>query len=282
MRDAQRQPSERRFGRTSSCRLRALAQPCSRRGRHARRAALRSRRSAARRQQDGRRASRSRTSPATTRSPRSRSRPPTRPPPRSSVAINASRPTRAGRRLGKAISVSDHARIQLHRLANTQRFVVWRVSRRPMKKTAIILRRSCRSLSHRGRRSTAAGDGFVSAGFRSSTAAPEAGAGAQIDVHEQHAGPWRNRSQPTSTRGSRQQHVVEDDRRQRLNAPSPPQPLYPPLPASSPLLQKTQPYGPGSFWYQDGAGHVCEYVPGSTGLCFTITGTATARPPRRR
>ena len=58
----------------------------------------------------------------------------------------------------------------------------------------------------------------------------------------------------------------------------PPQPLYPPLPASSPILQKTQPYGPGSFWYQDGAGHVCQYVPDSTGICFTITGTGTTAP----
>ena len=37
-------------------------------------------------------------------------------------------PYKSGRRLGKAISGTEHARIQLHRLANTQRFVVWRVS----------------------------------------------------------------------------------------------------------------------------------------------------------
>ena len=37
-------------------------------------------------------------------------------------------PYKAGHRLGKAISASDHARIQLHRLGNTHRFVVWRVS----------------------------------------------------------------------------------------------------------------------------------------------------------
>lgn len=51
--------------------------------------------------------------------------------------------------------------------------------------------------------------------------------------------------------------------------------MYPPLPASSPLLQKTQPLGPGSFWYQDGTGHVCEYVPDSSAICFTIAGTGT-------
>jgi hypothetical protein len=37
-------------------------------------------------------------------------------------------PYKSGHRLGKAISASDYARIQLQRLANTQRFIVWRVS----------------------------------------------------------------------------------------------------------------------------------------------------------
>jgi hypothetical protein len=36
-------------------------------------------------------------------------------------------PYKSGHRLGKAISASDHARIQLHRLGDTKRFVVWRV-----------------------------------------------------------------------------------------------------------------------------------------------------------
>jgi len=37
-------------------------------------------------------------------------------------------PYEAGHQLGKTISGSEHSRIHLHRLANTQRFVVWRVS----------------------------------------------------------------------------------------------------------------------------------------------------------
>jgi hypothetical protein len=37
-------------------------------------------------------------------------------------------PYKSGRRLGKAISASDHARIELQRLANSERFIVWRVS----------------------------------------------------------------------------------------------------------------------------------------------------------
>ncbi len=60
--------------------------------------------------------------------------------------------------------------------------------------------------------------------------------------------------------------------------PSPQQPLYPLLPANSPVLNKTQPVGPGSFWYQDGAGHVCLYAPDSVLPCFTITGTVNTRP----
>ena len=37
-------------------------------------------------------------------------------------------PYKSGRRLGKAISATDHASIELHRLAKTPRFVVWRLT----------------------------------------------------------------------------------------------------------------------------------------------------------
>jgi hypothetical protein len=37
-------------------------------------------------------------------------------------------PYKAGHRLGKAISGAEHSRIQLRRLGNTRRFVVWRIS----------------------------------------------------------------------------------------------------------------------------------------------------------
>jgi hypothetical protein len=36
-------------------------------------------------------------------------------------------PYKAGHRLGRAIVGTDHARLQLHRLGNTQRFIVWNV-----------------------------------------------------------------------------------------------------------------------------------------------------------
>jgi hypothetical protein len=37
-------------------------------------------------------------------------------------------PYKGGRRLGRAIVGDDHARIQLHRIGNTPRFIVWTVS----------------------------------------------------------------------------------------------------------------------------------------------------------
>jgi hypothetical protein len=58
-----------------------------------------------------------------------------------------------------------------------------------------------------------------------------------------------------------------------------PGPLFPSLPASSPVLRNAQPAGPGSFWYSDGAGHVCMYAPSSILPCFTITGPGSAPVP---
>jgi len=109
-----------------------------------------------------------------------------------------------------------------------------------------------------------------------------AGAGARIDVQVRRAGHPAHRSQPTATVAV---HVSSGASSKTIGGTTdapPPQPLYPPLPSSSPVLKRTQPYGPGSFWYQDGAGHTCQYVPNSTGICFTITGAgnpANAAPP---
>jgi hypothetical protein len=41
-------------------------------------------------------------------------------------------------------------------------------------------------------------------------------------------------------------------------------------------LKAAQPAGPGSFWYSDGAGHVCMYAPSSVLPCFTVTGAGAA------
>jgi hypothetical protein len=49
-------------------------------------------------------------------------------------------------------------------------------------------------------------------------------------------------------------------------------PPFPPLSASSPILKDQHPFGPGSFWYADAAGHACQYVPNSVTPCFTLVG----------
>jgi hypothetical protein len=109
-----------------------------------------------------------------------------------------------------------------------------------------------------------------------------AGAGAGIDVREKRPG---HRAAPSQPAAQVVVHVGAASPPKTIggatDVPLPP-PVYPPLPASSPLLKKQQPSGPGSFWYQDGAGHVCQYLPGSSPLCFTIAGAgtpATVAPP---
>jgi len=47
-------------------------------------------------------------------------------------------------------------------------------------------------------------------------------------------------------------------------------PAFPLLPSNAPILRDPHPGGPGSFWYTDGAGHVCQYVPKSVVPCFTL------------
>jgi len=104
-----------------------------------------------------------------------------------------------------------------------------------------------------------------------------AGAGARIDVHERTAGHPARRSQPTASVAVR---VSSGGPSKSIGGATdaPAQFRYPSLPASSPLLKKKQPVGPGSFWYQDGSGHVCQYAPNSVLPCFTITGTGNTAP----
>jgi len=105
-----------------------------------------------------------------------------------------------------------------------------------------------------------------------------AAAGAQIDVHSSRSGHPASRSRPTATAAAHTSSGTPSKPIGGTTDAPPPQPLYPPLPASSPVLKKTQPVGPGSFWYQDGAGHVCMYAPNSVLPCFTITGTGNTGP----
>jgi hypothetical protein len=54
----------------------------------------------------------------------------------------------------------------------------------------------------------------------------------------------------------------------RVAAPLPPP--FPVLPSSSPILRDQHPFGPGSFWYTDAAGHVCQYAPNTLAPCFAV------------
>jgi hypothetical protein len=147
-----------------------------------------------------------------------------------------------------------------------------------MKKTAIIVAGLVLGLAPAVAARTGPGPIRVS-WFSQQDGRSRAGVGAQIDVHKHTPGHPAGLAQPVASAAVQISSTSSKTIGATTNSqPSRPQPLYPPLPASSPLLQKTQPYGPGSFWYQDGAGHVCEYVPGSTGLCFTITGTGNSAP----
>jgi hypothetical protein len=54
-------------------------------------------------------------------------------------------------------------------------------------------------------------------------------------------------------------------------------PPFPSLSTSAPILHDQHPGGPGSFWYTDGAGHACQYVPNSVTPCFTLVGPGSNR-----
>jgi hypothetical protein len=105
--------------------------------------------------------------------------------------------------------------------------------------------------------------------------------GARIDVRGNRPGRSAARSRPATA------DAIDVTRRPSSKTvggatDATPRPVYPPLPASSPLLQKTQPSGPGSFWYWDSLGHICQYTPASSPSCFTVTGggnSAAAAPP---
>jgi hypothetical protein len=123
-----------------------------------------------------------------------------------------------------------------------------------------------------------AGNGIRVRWFSQQYSQSSAGAGARIDVQERRAGHPARRSQRTATVAIHISSGVSSRTIGGATNASPSRPLYPPLSASSRLLKRTQPYGPGSFWYQDGAGHACQYAPDLTGPCFTITGTGNPAP----
>src|SRR5579864_8018298 len=105
--------------------------------------------------------------------------------------------------------------------------------------------------------------------------ASRARVGAHIDASASRAGETRDQG---STRGSTRA-VVVTVKTQAVAASNLPPP-FPPLSTSSPILRDKHPGGPGSFWYTDGAGHACPYVPNSVGPCFTLVGPAANRAGR--
>ena len=47
---------------------------------------------------------------------------------------------------------------------------------------------------------------------------------------------------------------------------------YPSISPDSPLLQSPAPRGPQTFWYADGAGHLCIYIPNGSSDCYAPVG----------
>jgi hypothetical protein len=62
--------------------------------------------------------------------------------------------------------------------------------------------------------------------------------------------------------------------------PDLPPAYYPSIPSNSKWLESPQPRGPETFWYSDGSGHVCIYIPNGSSDCYTPTGgNQTPAPP---
>jgi hypothetical protein len=110
-------------------------------------------------------------------------------------------------------------------------------------------------------------NGGIKVGWYSQQVRPShAAAGASI-----HASATRARdAQTRNTTPSTEAVVVRV--KTRGGAASNLPPPFPPLSTSSPILKDQHPFGPGSFWYADAAGHACQYVPNSVTPCFTLVG----------
>jgi hypothetical protein len=90
--------------------------------------------------------------------------------------------------------------------------------------------------------------------------------GAHIDASSARAGVASDRGATSSAQ------VVVVTVKPRGGAASNLPPPFPPLSTSASILKNQHPFGPGSFWYTDAAGHACQYVPNSVTPCFTLVG----------
>jgi hypothetical protein len=115
-------------------------------------------------------------------------------------------------------------------------------------------------------------DGGIKVGWYSQQVRPShAAVGADIHASAARAGAARDHgATPAPT-----EQVVVSVKTQGGAASNLPPP-FPPLSTSSPILQDQHPFGPGSFWYTDAAGHACQYVPNSVTPCFTLVGPGSS------
>lgn len=111
-----------------------------------------------------------------------------------------------------------------------------------------------------------AGSGIKVGWYSQQVRPSHAAAGASIHASAARAGDTQNQSTTPST-----EDVVVTVRTRGRAASNLPPP-FPPLSTSSPILKDQHPFGPGSFWYTDAAGHACQYVPNSVTPCFTLVG----------
>jgi hypothetical protein len=114
-------------------------------------------------------------------------------------------------------------------------------------------------------------DGGIKVGWYSQQVRPSrAAVGGHIQVSAARAPRTRDRG---GTPAETAQRVVVTVRTAHSGPNLPPP--FPPLSTSSPILRHQHPFGPGSFWYTDVAGHACPYVPDSVTPCFTLIGPGT-------
>ena len=100
--------------------------------------------------------------------------------------------------------------------------------------------------------------------------------GARIDARSARSGrPGTKARQTAPTVQITVRSARSTPRKVRASLPNP----FPPLRSDSPLLHNPAPLGPGSFWYQDGQGHACLYLPSSVLPCFTVVAPPGAGAP---
>ena len=123
-----------------------------------------------------------------------------------------------------------------------------------------------------------AGNGITVRPFSQQYSQSRAGAGARIDVHRRSAARPPQEPQPIARVAVDVPTGATVKTIGGATNGSLPAFRYPALPTSSPIFKNRSRPVPGSFWYQDGAGHACMYAPNSVLPCFTVTGAGNGGP----